>query len=169
MIHLQKKIKILETTTSMWSNTIPKLRTPKKNRKKFSKEIAYGLFWIPDKLIVFNTLGCIKIMWVKCGWRFVRFASLQIVLGTRMTHRILNSRLYEKCGSIPVSLALMTKRLRRQGHVLRIMDCQRMTFLVNCLKINRNRWSMAEVGWCCKDKFRRNGNVLGVCKETDLE
>ena len=47
---------------------------------------------------------------------------LRIVLGTRLTDRISNSRLYEKCGSIPLSRAIMKERLRWLGHVLRMKD-----------------------------------------------
>ena len=47
---------------------------------------------------------------------------LRIVLGTRLTDRISNSRLYEKCGSIPLSGAIMKERLRWLGHVLRMKD-----------------------------------------------
>ena len=43
---------------------------------------------------------------------------LRIVLGTRMTDRISNSRLYEKCASIQLSKAITIERLRRLGHVL---------------------------------------------------
>ena len=44
----------------------------------------------------------------------------QIVLGTRLTDRISKSRFYEKCGSIPLSGAIMKERLRRLSHVLRM-------------------------------------------------
>ena len=47
---------------------------------------------------------------------------LRIVLGTRLTDRISNSRLCEKCGSIPLSRAIMKERLRWLGHVLRMKD-----------------------------------------------
>ena len=47
---------------------------------------------------------------------------LRIVLDTRLTDRISNSRLYEKCGSIPLSRAIMKERLRWLGHVLRMKD-----------------------------------------------
>ena len=47
---------------------------------------------------------------------------LRIVLGTRLTDRISNSRLHEKCGSIPLSRAIMKERLRWLGHVLRMKD-----------------------------------------------
>jgi hypothetical protein len=47
---------------------------------------------------------------------------LRISLGTRLTDRISKSRLYEKCGSIPLSRAIMTERLRWLGHVLWMKD-----------------------------------------------
>ena len=47
---------------------------------------------------------------------------LRIVLGIRLTDRISKSKLYEKCGSIPLSRAIMRERLRRQRHVLRMKD-----------------------------------------------
>ena len=43
---------------------------------------------------------------------------LQIVLGIRLTDSIPNTRLYEKCGSIPFSWAITRERLRWLGHVL---------------------------------------------------
>ena len=47
---------------------------------------------------------------------------LLIVLGTWLTDSISNSRLNEKCDSIPLSGAIMRERLRWQGHVLRMKD-----------------------------------------------
>jgi hypothetical protein len=47
---------------------------------------------------------------------------LRIVLGTRLTDRISNSRLYEKCGLIQLSRTIMRERLRWLGHVLRMKD-----------------------------------------------
>ena len=47
---------------------------------------------------------------------------LRIVLGIRLTDRISNSRLYEKCDSIPLSGSIMKERLRWLGHVLRMKD-----------------------------------------------
>ena len=47
---------------------------------------------------------------------------LRIVLGTRLTDRISKSRFYEKCGSIPLSRAIMKERLRWLGLVLRMKD-----------------------------------------------
>ena len=46
----------------------------------------------------------------------------QVVIDTRLTDRISNSRLYEKCGSISFSRAIMKERLIRLGHVLRMKD-----------------------------------------------
>ena len=47
---------------------------------------------------------------------------LRIVLGTRLTDYISNSRLYKKCGSIPLSRAITKESLRWRGHVLRMKD-----------------------------------------------
>jgi hypothetical protein len=47
---------------------------------------------------------------------------LRIVLGTRLTDRISNGRLYKKCGYIPLSRAIIRERLRWLGHVLRMKD-----------------------------------------------
>ena len=47
---------------------------------------------------------------------------LRIFLCTRLTDRISNNRLYEKCGSIPFSRAIMKERLRWLGNVLRMKD-----------------------------------------------
>jgi len=47
---------------------------------------------------------------------------LRIVLGIWLTEHISNSRSYEKCGSIPLSWAIMKERLIWQGHVLWMKD-----------------------------------------------
>ena len=47
---------------------------------------------------------------------------LRIVLSTRLTGRISNGRLYEKCVSIPLSVAITVERLIWLGHVLRMKD-----------------------------------------------
>ena len=46
----------------------------------------------------------------------------RIVLGTRLTDRISNSRLHEKCGSIPLSTAIIRERLRWLGLILQMKD-----------------------------------------------
>ena len=53
---------------------------------------------------------------------------LWIVLGTRLTDHILNSRLYEKCGSLPLSRSTMRERLRWLGHVLWMKDAEDCPF-----------------------------------------
>jgi len=47
---------------------------------------------------------------------------LRIVLGTQLNDHISNSRLYKKCGSIPLSVAIMKQRLRWLENVLRMKD-----------------------------------------------
>ena len=47
---------------------------------------------------------------------------LQIALGIRLTDHISNSRVYEKCGSIPLSRAIMKERLGWLGHIVRRKD-----------------------------------------------
>ena len=47
---------------------------------------------------------------------------LQIILSTRLTGRISNSRLHEKCGLIPLSGTIMKERLRWLGQFLYMMD-----------------------------------------------
>jgi hypothetical protein len=42
-----------------------------------------------------------------------------VINKTRFLYRISNNRLYEKCGSIPLSRAIMKERLRWLGHVVR--------------------------------------------------
>ena len=73
---------------------------------------------------------------------------LQIVLGTRLTGRISNSRLYEKCGSIPLSRAIMKERLRRLGHVLRwrMTDNRTLSFLANRLGLHGKQVVLVWVG-----------------------
>ena len=73
---------------------------------------------------------------------------LRIVLGTRLTDRISNSRLYEKCGSIQLSRAIMTERSRWPGHVLRIKntDYRRLSFLANHLGLHGKRVVLVWVG-----------------------
>jgi hypothetical protein len=46
----------------------------------------------------------------------------RFVLGIRLTDSILNSRLYVKCGSIPLSRAIMREKLKWLGHVLQMKD-----------------------------------------------
>jgi uncharacterized protein (DUF2384 family) len=47
---------------------------------------------------------------------------LQIILDTRLTHRISSSKLYEKYDSIPLSRAIMIERLKCLVHSLQTKD-----------------------------------------------
>ena len=85
---------------------------------------------------------------------------LRIVLGTQVTDRISNSRLYEKCGSIPLSRAIMKGRLRWLGHVLQMIDCQRLSFLANRLGLNRKQ-VLKEMGTLWEGIKREVLNRLG--------
>ena len=73
---------------------------------------------------------------------------LRIVLGTQLTDRISNSRLYEKCGSIPLSRAIMKERLRWLGHVLRMKD-DRLPKIVFFGQPSRAEWKAGRprLGW----------------------
>ena len=95
---------------------------------------------------------------------------LRIVLGNRPTNCISNNRLYEKCYSIQPSTAIMKKRLRWQGRVLqiRLTDCRRLSFSANHLEHTESRSSSSGVRGCHKERFKRNGNFLGECKEGGL-
>ena len=71
---------------------------------------------------------------------------LQIVLSTWLTDRNSNSKLYEKCGSIPLSRAIMKEMLRWLGHVQRMIDCQRLSFSANCLRLSGKQVVLVWVG-----------------------
>ena len=97
---------------------------------------------------------------------------LRIVLGTRLTDLIFNSRLYEKGGSIPLSRAIMKERLRWLGYVLWMKD-DRLPNIVLFGQPSRakrvSRSSPFGVGGCHKEKCKEKGNFLGGCKEVGYE
>ena len=66
------------------------------------------------------SMGALKSQW-RFNWCFQRNC-LKIVLGTRLANLISNSRLYKKCGSIPLSRAIVKERLIWLGHVLWLKD-----------------------------------------------
>ncbi|XP_065564324.1 uncharacterized protein LOC136029747 [Artemia franciscana] len=73
---------------------------------------------------------------------------LRNILGIRLTDRISNSRLYEKCGSIPLSKAIMRQRLRWLGYVLWMKDDR----LPKIVLFNESSWTKREadrppLGW----------------------
>ena len=70
---------------------------------------------------------------------------LQIVLDTRQTDRISNSRLYEKCDSIPLSRSKIKERF---GHVVRMKD-DRLPKIVIFGQLSRAKWKVGRprLGW----------------------
>ena len=64
---------------------------------------------------------------------------LRIVLGTQLTDRISNSRLYEKYGSIALSSAILKESQRWLGQIVWTKD-ERLIFVLsfsaNCLGLN---------------------------------
>ena len=97
---------------------------------------------------------------------------LRIFLGTRLTDRISNSRLYEKCGSIPPSRAIMRERLIWLGHVLWMKD-DRLPKIVLLDQPSRAKRKAARpwLAWedVIKDRFKGNKYFLGGFKEGDFE
>ena len=94
---------------------------------------------------------------------------LRIVLGTRLTDCISNSRLYENSGLIPLSRARMKERLRWLGQILRMKDER----LPNIVLFGQPSGAIRKaghprLGWeDVINKVLKNGNFLGVCKDTD--
>ena len=69
---------------------------------------------------------------------FSNESCLRTVLGTRLTDRIPNCRLYGKCGSIPLSRAIMKEMLRWLRHVLRMKHDRlpKIVFSANHIGVN---------------------------------
>ena len=80
---------------------------------------------------------------------------LRIVLGTPLNDCISNSRLYEKCDSIPLSRAITKKRLRRLGQVLWMKDGRlpKIILSTNRLGLNGNQSSSFRAG---KDVIKKD-------------
>ena len=71
-----------------------------------------------------------------------------IVLGTRLTDRISNTKMYEKCSSIPFSRAIMRERLKWLGQVLQMKDDRlpKIVFFVQPSRAKRKA-SHPWLGW----------------------
>ena len=87
-----------------------------------------------------------------------------IVLGTRLTVSISNSRLYEKCGSIVLSRAIMSERLRWLGQVLR-MKYDRLAKIV---LFGQPSWAKQKavcprLGW--EDVIKKDLKEMGISWE----
>ena len=93
------------------------------------------------------------------------------VLGTRLTDCISNSRLYEECGSILLSRAIMEGRLRWLGHILQMKD-EGLPKIVLFGQPSRAKQKAGRprLGW--EDvikRFKGNGSFLGGCKKGGFE
>ena len=89
---------------------------------------------------------------------------LRIVLGTRLTNRISNIRLYEKIGSIPLPRDIINERLRWLGHVHWMKD-ERLPKIVlfdQPSRVNGKQVVSSGVGGCHGEKLKGNGKFLGV-------
>ena len=84
---------------------------------------------------------------------------LRFVLGIRLTDRISNNGLYEKCGSIPLPRAIMKERLRRLGHVLRMTDYRRLSFLTKPSGATRKAGRLC-LGW--EDVINKDLKEMGT-------
>jgi hypothetical protein len=96
---------------------------------------------------------------------------LRSVLRTRPTDRISNSRLHEKCCSIPLSNAIIRVRLRWLWHLLRMKD-DRLPKIVLFGQPSRAKQSSSSavgVRGCHKERFKGNGKFMGGCKEGGFE
>ena len=73
---------------------------------------------------------------------------LRIVLVTWLTELISNSRLYEKCGSIPLFRAITKDRLKWRGHVLWMKD-ERLPKIIHFGQPSGAKWKAdrARLGW----------------------
>ena len=64
---------------------------------------------------------------------------LRIVLATRLTDPISYSKLYNKCGSIPLSKPIMRENFRCIGQVLRMKDDRLSNFILICQRFRAKR------------------------------
>ena len=97
---------------------------------------------------------------------------LRIAPGTRLTDRISNSRLYEKCGSILLSSAIMKERLIWLVHVLRMKDDRlRKIVLFGQPSRAKRKAGRHRLGWeaVIEKRLNGNGNFLGGYKEGGFE
>ena len=94
---------------------------------------------------------------------------LRIVLGTRLTDRFSNNRLYDKCGSIPLSRAIMKEKLRWLGHGVRMKDDRLPKIVLFGQPSRESRSSSSGVGGRHKERFKGNGNFVGGCKKGGFE
>ena len=90
---------------------------------------------------------------------------LRIVLGTWLTDRISNIRLYEKCGSTPLSRAIMKERLGWLGHVLCMKD-DRLPKFIHFGQLSRAKQKAGHpcMGW--EDAIKKDLKEMGTSRES---
>jgi len=80
--------------------------------------------------------------------------------------------MYEKCGSILFSKAIMRERLRWLQHVMQ-MKLNRLPKIVLFVQPSRANCKAGcprlGKGGCQKERFKKNRNILGGCKEGSFE
>ena len=86
---------------------------------------------------------------------------LRIVLCTRMTDCISNSRLYEKCDSIPLSRAIMREMLRWLDYVLRMKD-DRLPKIFLFGQPSRAKRKAGRPRWGRKDVIKKDLKEMGT-------
>ena len=89
---------------------------------------------------------------------------IRIVLPTCLTGRISHNTLYENCGSIPLSRAIMKERLRWLRHVLRMKD-EKLPKIVlfGQLSKTRGKAGRPRLGW--KDVTKKDLKEMGTSWE----
>jgi hypothetical protein len=92
---------------------------------------------------------------------------LGIVVGTRLTDRISNNRLFEKCGSLPLSGTIMKERLRWLGYIVRI-KYDRLPKIILFAQLSRAKQKAGRppLGWedVVKKDVKKMGTLLAGIK-----
>jgi len=102
----------------------------------------------------------------KSGWKcfldVFQKNCLRIVLDTRLTDRISNTRLYEKCGLTPLYRVIMRERLRGLGYVMRMKDDRlpKIFFFGHCLGLNGKQIVHNWLGW--EDVIKKDLREVGT-------
>ena len=97
---------------------------------------------------------------------------LRILLGTRLTDLISNSKAVQKSGSIPFSRAIMKERMRWLGQVLRMKDDRLLKIALFGQPFRaKQKAGRLHLGWedVIKKDLKETENYLGGCKERSFE
>ena len=92
------------------------------------------------------------------------FQNKEYYLHLKLTKRISNIRLYEKCDSIPLSRTIIRERLRWLGHVLRMKDDKLPKIvLFGQLSWAKRRACHPQLGW--EDVIKKDLKEMGTSWE----